>query len=146
MQRGLAAARLAASWSKDPRTKVGAAIFDTQNVQIATGYNGLPRGIPDHDDYLTTHKKNLMVIHAELNAILNARSPVAGSTLFVTLFPCGQCAAAIIQSGIRKVVMPIDCAYITPDSKWSDHWRAARDMFDMAGTTIHYVGVPTNDL
>ena len=106
-------AHLSALRSKDPNTQVGACIIDKENKVVSIGYNGMPRGCDDHDfpwqregDFLNT--KYAYVVHAELNAILNSPRPVKGCTLYVSLFPCNECAKAIIQSGIKKVVYESD--------------------------------------
>lgn len=96
--------------SKDPSTQVGACIIDEDKKILATGYNGAPRGIDDEDfpwsregDFLDT--KYAYVCHAELNAILNAtKENLKNCTIYVALFPCNECAKAIIQSGIKRVV------------------------------------------
>lgn len=96
---------LVASWSKDPSTQVGAVLVDSKRRVIGTGYNGFPRGVLDHPHrYANRPLKYEMVVHAELNAILNATRELDDSTLYVTLSPCNECAKAIIQSGIKRVV------------------------------------------
>lgn len=91
--------------SKDPITKVGAVIVDKNNTIVGTGYNGFPRGVMDYENrYADKELKKQIVIHAEVNAILNAVSTVKGCTLYVTYMPCPACAGIIIQSGIRRVV------------------------------------------
>ncbi len=104
-------ALLAAERSKDPSTQVGACIVDADNRIVSTGYNGFPYGCSD-DEYPWSRTgegdadtKYGYVVHAELNAILNARGrSVVGTRLYVALFPCNECAKAIIQSGISEVV------------------------------------------
>ena len=101
---------LAGMRSKDPSTQVGACIVDNDNKILSQGYNGLPRGCSDDEfpwdregDMLET--KYPYVVHAELNAILNSRgTSLVGSKIYVALFPCNECAKAIIQSGIKEVV------------------------------------------
>ncbi len=101
---------LAAQRSKDPNTQVGACIIDEQNRILSTGYNGFPHGCSDDDfpwnrDSSLGETKYQFVVHAELNAILNARGKnLAGAKLYVSLFPCHECAKAIIQAGISEVV------------------------------------------
>ena len=106
-------AHLSALRSKDPNTQVGAAIVDQDHKVVSIGYNGMPRGCKDEDfpweregGFLDT--KYAYVVHAELNAILNSPRPVSGCTLYVSLFPCNECAKAIIQSGIKKVIYESD--------------------------------------
>lgn len=105
-------ALLAAKRSKDPNTQVGACIVDENNIILSTGYNGFPFGCSD-DTYPWERQgedtKYKYVVHAELNAILNANGKsLKGAKLYVDLFPCNECAKAIIQSGIKEVVYLYD--------------------------------------
>lgn len=103
-------ALLSAERSKDPSTQVGACIVDDDNKIISVGYNGAPIGFDDDKDmpwqrdgeFLDT--KYAYVCHSELNAILNSKGPVRNCILYVTLFPCNECAKAIVQSGIKEIV------------------------------------------
>lgn len=129
-------ALLAAERSKDPNTQVGACIVDDQNRILSTGYNGFPLGCSD-DDFpwsragLETETKYPYVVHAELNAILNARGKnLFGSKLYVALFPCNECAKAIIQSGVKEVVYLSDKYHDTPLTK------ASRKMLEAAGVIL----------
>ena len=101
-------AMLAAKRSKDPSTQVGACIVSQDNIIISTGYNGMPKGCSDDEfpwDRTGEETKYPYVVHAELNAILNANGrDLRGSKLYVALFPCNECAKAIIQSGVKEVV------------------------------------------
>jgi dCMP deaminase len=107
-------AETSAQRSKDPKTQVGACIVNPDNKHILSiGYNGLPRGFSDDDisweeseDFMLD--KHTYVVHAEANAILNAHQELGGSTLYVSMFPCNECAKLIVQSGIRKVVYSDD--------------------------------------
>lgn len=113
-------ASLWAQRSKDPSTQVGAVLIGTDNRVLSIGYNGAPNGFPDED--IPWDKKELdpddpegtkylRVIHAELNAILNFKgltSDLQGSTLYTTHFPCNECAKALIQAGVKKVVYKTD--------------------------------------
>lgn len=113
-------ALLAAERSKDPSTQVGACIVNKDKKIISTGYNGMPRGTSDDDvsweregDFAET--KYPYVCHAELNAILNnPGTSLAGCSIYVALFPCNECAKAIIQSGISEVVYLSDKYSGTP--------------------------------
>ena len=104
-------AMLAARRRKDPNTQVGACIVSQDNIIISTGYNGMPKGCSD-DEFPWDRKgeneaatKYPYVVHAELNAILNASGrDLRGSRIYVALFPCNECAKAIIQSGIKEVI------------------------------------------
>ena len=114
---------LCAAKSKDPHTQVGACIVNDLNQIISTGYNGFPRGLND-EAYpwqkagLTAFEiKYTYVVHAELNAIIAAKTNIAGCTLYTTLFPCANCAKIIIQAGIAKVVYVSDKYLNTPDGQ-----------------------------
>ncbi|NLW15654.1 MAG: dCMP deaminase family protein [Erysipelothrix sp.] len=106
-------AHLSALRSKDPSTRVGAVIVDPNKKIIGIGYNGFPIGVSDdvnpwerEGDFVNS--KYAYVVHAELNAILNAPTQVRGCSLYVSLFPCNECAKAIIQSGIKEIVYEDD--------------------------------------
>ena len=105
---------LASKRSKDPNTQVGACIVSPDNIIISTGYNGMPKGCSD-DEFPWSRTgaeidtKYPFVVHAELNAILNANGrDLRGSRLYVALFPCNECAKAIIQCGIKEVIYMSD--------------------------------------
>ena len=126
-------ALLASQRSKDPSTQVGACIVDSEKRILSTGYNGFPQGCSD-DEFPWNRDENLgqtkyqFVVHAELNAILNASGKkLAGSCLYVALFPCNECAKAIIQSGIKEVIYLSDKYHNTPSM------TASRRMLDSAG-------------
>lgn len=97
----------ARSWVKGPDLGVGACVVSPDRRGFSPGYSGLPRGMDD-SHYRITHTwyKDYHVVHAELNAILNAARSVVGWTLYSTTCPCSHCAAAIIQAGIVRVVSP----------------------------------------
>ena len=126
-------AQLSAQRSKDPSTQVGACIVSSDNKILSMGYNGMPMGCSDDDfpwektDESPEHNKYFYSTHSELNAILNYRGgSLEGTTIYVTLFPCNECAKAIIQAGISTVVYGED-KY--PDSV---SVRASKRMFDAA--------------
>ena len=129
-------ALLAAQRSKDPNTQVGACIVDDSKRILSTGYNGFPQGCSDDDfpwnrDEKQGETKYQFVVHAELNAILNASGKnLFGSTVYVALFPCNECAKAIIQSGIKEVVYLSDKYHDTPST------IASRRMLDAAGVKL----------
>ncbi len=124
-------AMLAALRSKDPSTQVGACIVSQDNIIISTGYNGMPKGCSDDEfpwDRTGEETKYPYVVHAELNAILNANGRnLHGSRLYVALFPCNECAKAIIQSGIREIFYLSDKYADTPTT------IASKRMLDAAG-------------
>ena len=100
-------AMLAARRSKDPNTQVGACIVSPKKIIVSTGYNGMPKGCSDDEfpwEREGAQTKYPYVVHAELNAILNANGRnLNGCSLYVALFPCNECTKAIIQSGIKEV-------------------------------------------
>ena len=129
-------AMLAARRSKDPSTQVGACIVDDDNRILSTGYNGFPYGCSD-DEYPWTREgdandtKYPYVVHAELNAILNNRGKnLVGARIYVALFPCNECAKAIVQSGIREVVYLSDKYANTPST------QASKRMLASAGVRV----------
>lgn len=120
--------------SKDPSTKVGACIVNEDKRIIGIGYNGFPFGCSDDEFPWGKEGKDLdtkypYVVHAEPNAILNSTTSLKGSTLYVTLFPCNECAKLIIQSGIKHII------YMDDKYKDNDNNIASRKMFDAAGVT-----------
>ena len=128
-------ALLAARRSKDPSTQVGACIVSPEKIIISTGYNGLPNGCSD-DEYPWGREgeetKYPYVVHAELNAILNAGGRVLrGAKLYVALFPCNECAKAIIQSGIKEVI------YLSDKYAATDVVKASKRMLDSGGVAYH---------
>ena len=110
---------LAAQRSKDPNTQVGACIVSDNNKILSIGYNGMPLGCND-DDFNwdrdgNEDNKYFYAVHSELNAILNYRGgSLEGSKIYVTLFPCNECAKAIIQAGIKEIIYDSDKYEHTP--------------------------------
>ena len=130
----MAVAKLAGMRSKDPNSQVGCCIVSADNKILSMGYNGFPQGCSDEefpwaresDDPLKT--KYVYVTHSELNAILNYRGgSLEGSKLYVSLFPCNECAKAIIQAGIKTVIYDCDKYDGTPSV------IASKMMFQAAG-------------
>ena len=120
-----------AEWSKDPDKKVGCVIVSLDRRQLTMGFNGFPQGVEDTSDRLASKSiKNELMVHAELNAILNARIDLTGWTIYVTEPPCIECAKAIIQAGIARVV----CPPIHPDSHWSVDQIKAKHILIEAGS------------
>ena len=132
-------AHLSAMRSKDPSTQVGAVIVDQEHKVVGIGYNGLPIGCSD-DEFPWDREGGMLetkyafVVHAELNAILNSTRDLHGCTLYVSLFPCNECAKAIIQSGIRKIVYE--------DDKYAaaDNVIASKKMLNAAGVELVRLG------
>lgn len=122
--------------SKDPNTQVGACIVSGDNKILSMGYNGFPNGCSD-DDFPWNREgdpldnKYFYTTHSELNAILNYRGgSLEGSKLYVSLFPCNECAKAIIQAGIKEVIYDSDKYNNTPSC------IASRKMLNAAGVTF----------
>ena len=133
-------AMLAAMRSKDPSTQVGACIVSQDNIIISTGYNGMPKGCSD-DEFPWEREgavtKYPYVVHAELNAILNANGrDLRGSRIYVALFPCNECAKAIIQSGVKEVIYLSDKYAATMGN------LASKRMLDAAG--VRYTQLQTD--
>ena len=105
-------AKLSAMRSKDPNTQVGCCIVSDTNRILSVGYNGLPNGLPDAEFNWGRDgedNKYFYTTHSELNAILNFRGgSLEGAKIYVTLFPCNDCAKALIQAGIKKVIYADD--------------------------------------
>ena len=133
----MSVAILAGMRSKDPNSQVGACIVSSDNKILSMGYNGFPRGCSDDEfpwaregEALDT--KYLYVVHSELNAILNYRGgSLEGAKLYVSLFPCNECAKAIIQAGIKTVVYDQDKYQDTPSV------MASKRMMDAAGVRYY---------
>ena len=136
-------AKLSGLRSKDPNTQVGCCIVNQNKKIVAVGYNGMPMGCNDKDfpwdvkEGSLENTKYAYVCHSELNAILNSKIPVNGCKLYVTLFPCNECAKVIIQSGIKEVVYMCD-KYADTDSV-----KASKRMLNSAGI-IYRQYTPTN--
>lgn len=128
-------AHLSALRSKDPNTQVGAVIVDQEHKVVSIGYNGFPKGCSD-DEYpwenegSSLETKYVYVVHAELNAILNSPRSVKGCSIYVSLFPCHECAKAIIQSGILEIVYESD-KYASSESV-----LASKRMLESAGVKM----------
>ncbi|CCZ22164.1 deoxycytidylate deaminase [Acetobacter sp. CAG:977] len=130
-------AKLVATWSKDPSSQVGAVIVDDKKRIVSVGFNGLPIGVKDTEERLNTREiKYELIVHAEANAILTAPKSVAGCTIYVHPYlPCSRCAGAIIQSGIKKVVVedrPIP-------ERWLNNFMLAKSILEEAGVEIEIV-------
>ena len=135
---------LSAERSKDPNTQVGACIVDSKKRIVGVGYNGFPTGCSD-DELPWARDGNFLdvkypyVCHAELNAILNSVGRnLSGSSIYVALFPCNECAKAIIQSGIREVV------YLSNKYADTDSIKASKKMFEMVGVVFRQI-IPEKD-
>lgn len=126
------------TWSKDLGTKVGSVIVRPDRTICSVGFNGFPRGIEDNPYAIANRDAKLLrTIHAELNAILSAKEPLNGYSIFVWPFqPCSQCAAAIIQSGIKDVYCPFN-DHLNHE-RWSESFKSALQMLDEADVRVIY--------
>lgn len=137
-ERYLDLAKQISGWSKDPSRQIGAVIVGDKGQIISQGYNGFPRGIDDGEDRLNDRlTKYKYVVHAEANAIYNAihnGASTDGATMYITGLPvCHECAKAIIQTGIKKVVMDT-----RPEDNWLESGNLAISMFEEAGIQYEY--------
>lgn len=128
-------AHLSAKRSKDPSTQVGAVIVSKDHRVVGIGYNGFPNGCSDDEfpwsrEGLFADTKYPFVVHAELNAILNSNADLRGCSIYVSLFPCNECAKAIIQSGISRIVYESD-KYADTDGT-----KASKRMLNAAGVML----------
>jgi len=134
-KRFLMMAQLIGTWSKDPSTKVGAVIVDTNQRIVATGYNGFPRGVIDDEESLGDRNvKYPLTIHAEANAILFANVNLTGFTIYSTHPTCAGCAAMVAQTGISRVV------WIHPEPQFIDRWKESTQL---AKRVFHDAGIST---
>lgn len=130
-------AAMSAMRSKDPGTQVGACIVSQKNRILSMGYNGFPNGCSD-DDFPWTREgdslsnKYFYSTHSELNAILNYQGgSLEGTKMYVTLFPCNECAKAVIQAGIKTIICDSDKYAETPAV------IASKRMLDAAGVRYY---------
>lgn len=133
-------AREVGSWSHDPGTKVGCVLVLEKRI-LSVGFNGFPQNLSDSLElYKDREYKLAVTVHAEANAILNAAKNGAKTqfcTAYVTFPPCSQCAAALIQAGVAKVVCP-DPA--NAPERWKVSFKLANEMLFQAGLTVLYFG------
>lgn len=137
-RRFMGLARFIAAWSKDPSTQVGCVVADPMRRIVSTGFNGFPTGVEDTIERLQDRSvKYEMMVHAERNAIIDAKRNLSGMTLYVwPIMPCSVCAAMIIQAGIGEVVAPrSDDARLAATC----HFDLTETMFREAGVTLTLV-------
>lgn len=133
-------ATLISEWSKDPSKQIGAVAVGSKRQILAQGYNGFPRGISDSEDrYEDRQRKYELVVHAEMNVIYNASYngvSLDGATLYVHGLPvCSDCAKAVIQVGIKRVIMRKQ----VPEDRWLESWMRSREMFKEAGVDYEFI-------
>ena len=132
---------LSAERSKDPNTQVGACIVNEDKRIVSVGYNGAPNGLNDDTDMKWDREGDMLdtkyayVCHSELNAILNSKANLKDCTLYVTLFPCNECAKAIVQTGIKKVI------YLSDKYNGTDGNKVAKYIFDKCN--VEYIEYKT---
>lgn len=138
-RRYLELAKHISTWSKDPSTQVGAVIVSNNKI-VATGFNGFPRDVDDDPErYKNRELKNKLIVHAEINAILQAGHECSYAHIYVSVpFCCSECTKAIIQSGISRIV-----AYDNADKellkRWEESIKLSQLMLDESGIEFHVV-------
>lgn len=139
--------------SHDPDRKVGVVITNSHGIVLATGTNRPPSPLnltpqQSHVEILNDSQWKYYVLeHAERNAINDARNKglaLDGATLYGSLFPCADCARAIISAGITRVVFPISTYESNRDEKWQEHYFYARKIFELAGTKLDFLPMQTS--
>ena len=133
-------AKLVATWSKDRSRTCGAVIVDDRNVLVSLGWNGFPRGIEDEwDSRHDRPAKYKWTEHAERNAIFNAAAngyATRGCTMYISWYPCADCARAIIQSGISVLV----CTEPDWNDKvWAADFEVVKEMLEEAAVDVRFV-------
>lgn len=121
-------------WSKDPSTKVGAVVIDSEKRVVGLGYNGFPRGVLDSPErYNERHVKYKLIVHAEANALLNAHPfNIVGCSLYTTIFPCAECTKLIIQAGISNVYY----RGVIERANWQEEIELSTMMMTEAGVMV----------
>jgi dCMP deaminase len=127
-------------WSKDPSSKIGAIAVGDKGQLLAQGYNGFPRGIADTEArYLDRETKYKYIVHAEMNVIYNAGYngvSLDGATLYVWGLPiCSECAKGIVQTGVKRVIMPVQDV----PEKWQASWEISKGLFEEAGVSWDFI-------
>ncbi len=145
----LSICRNVASRSKDPNTQIGCVIVGPAHEIRSTGYNSFPRGINDEDpERLRRPTKYLWMEHAERNAIYNsarAGTSTEGCTIYVEIMPCMDCARAIVQAGIRQVVISSERMKQYSSDYYDEHFRMVEVLFREAGVEIRQVPLLQED-
>jgi dCMP deaminase len=130
-------AQLVQTRSKDPERRVGAVLVTANRRQLSIGYNGLPGGIPDDPRTLGDREEKLrLMVHAEQNCLKQAPFPPAGASLYVTRFPCGECATLITTAKVARVVAP---RFDHGHPRWGSSWLTALARFNFHGLAVLFV-------
>lgn len=127
-----------AQWSKDPSSKVGCVLVNDRRQVISLGFNGFPRGVEDSAERLFDRPtKYRFVQHAEINALLTATEPTQGATAYVTHHPCANCAGALIQGGISRIVTTVPSEGIA--ERFGASFQAAETMLNEANVSLEFM-------
>ena len=142
-ERFLDMAQMVASWSKDPNTQMGAVLVSQDKRHISVGYNGFPRGIMDNARLYDRDLKRQLMEHSERNAIYNCPwdPHLISTTIYVTGNPCLECAKAIVQSGIKRVVA-LSYEFLP---LWKENMELAQTMLEEAGLQVTLVKALDHD-
>lgn len=141
-KRHLAMAQMVATWSKDPRTKVGCVLVGADPRDITFGYNGFPPGIADTKERLADREtKNMLTQHAERNALDNARFDTRGGTIVTTRYPCHECAKSMVVKGIGTLITPRP----PTDPVWSQSSHVASMLFHEKNILVVYYETPEEE-
>ncbi len=123
------------TWSKDPSTRVGAVCVSPDKRQLVPGYNGFAKGIEDtHERLHNKDLKNMMMVHAEINCIINSHVLLHGWSMYVTKAPCTHCANAIVNAGIVRMVCP------SPGGSWKESQLFAISILTEAKVNVDFYG------
>lgn len=139
--KGLALAQHMAGWSKDPSTHVGAVLVDAHHRVLGVGYNGFPRGVADDSRLEQRDQKYDLIIHAEMNALLNSQThDLREATLYCwPMPPCVRCMVHLIQAGLKDVVTVHPTAPLL--ARWGDSFRKTEQIIREVGGRIDYVAI-----
>jgi dCMP deaminase len=130
-------AAIVANWSKDPSTQTGAVIVRPDNTIASQGYNGFPKNIKDDTTLLANREeKYKRIVHCEMNALIFAREPLEGYTLYTWPFlSCSRCAVHMIQAGIAKAIAPTLPKEL--EERWAADLELTKSLFKEAGVTYY---------
>ena len=136
IRRFMEMAILVSTWSKDPSTKCGTIIVDTNGRIVSEGFNGFPQKFPDSEErYEDREKKYNLIVHSEINAIIFANKPLDNCVMFCSpMIPCCRCAAAICQTGIKLVVFPKLRKGL--EERWAESAALSKELFSECGVNI----------
>jgi dCMP deaminase len=134
-----------AQWSKDRSSKVGCVLVDSREI-VTTGYNGFPRGCDD--DLPERHErpeKYHWVLHAELNAVINAARQgkcTLGTDAYVNWYPCDQCSGVLVNAGVKRVFSDEEPDW--DDPKWGEGFKRARQILKEGGVEVIFMNYESN--